>query len=213
MFAYTANNPVMGVDPSGYAWWHWGVAAAVVVGFAILTVATCGGSLVAAGTAMSMASSGVAYGSLYTTVAAFATAGSAYALGGAVFNAAANSNSWDDFADHGGSALAMTVTGGAYGALGGYISWNQQIRKEPGSWTKKRADYWKANGESNGRSSKGLILHHTYGRFGAKEDIFYPVTRTEHVLIHRLFGYGNGSGGFNMFVPWDNPWNIFDYLR
>ena len=69
-FAYCANNPVMNVDPNGHAWWHWALAATVVVACAVATVATCGG-FAAAATAVGLVASGVAA----ATPAASQTAG------------------------------------------------------------------------------------------------------------------------------------------
>ncbi len=45
MYVYTSNNPVMRVDPSGYAWYHWAIAGAVVVGLGRAVVATAGGAV------------------------------------------------------------------------------------------------------------------------------------------------------------------------
>ena len=52
MFAYCNNNPILYVDPTGHAWWHWLVAAAVVVAAVVVSVATVGvAATVIAGTA------------------------------------------------------------------------------------------------------------------------------------------------------------------
>ncbi|QVK19282.1 DNRLRE domain-containing protein [Mycoplasmatota bacterium] len=36
MYSYCGNNPVMRVDPSGYAWWNWALSGAAVVGGTVL---------------------------------------------------------------------------------------------------------------------------------------------------------------------------------
>jgi hypothetical protein len=38
--------------------------------------------------------------------------------------------------------------------------------------------------------------------------MYYPMTRSEHVMIHREFGYGNGSGGYNIYYEFTNTWNL-----
>ena len=52
LYAYCNNNPILYVDPTGHAWWHWLVAAAVVVAAVVVSVATAGvAATVIAGTA------------------------------------------------------------------------------------------------------------------------------------------------------------------
>ena len=52
LYAYCNNNPILYVDPTGHAWWHWLVAAAVVVAAVVISVATAGvAATVIAGTA------------------------------------------------------------------------------------------------------------------------------------------------------------------
>ena len=123
MFVYANNNPVMFVDPTGEAWWHWALAAAVVVACAAATVATCGMSLGGAAMAISMVASGSAALTTASTVAAAATIGSSIALAGMAIDAAINSSSADEFANHGNmSTVFITGGGGIIGAGYGYIT-------------------------------------------------------------------------------------------
>jgi hypothetical protein len=119
MYAYTSNNPVMRVDPSGYAWYHWAIAGAVVVGLGIAVVATAGGAAPAA-FAVVAAMNGVASASVATTVASFAFVGASTALAGSAAYAYANSSNADEFADYGEEALISTTVGGTIGAMVGY---------------------------------------------------------------------------------------------
>lgn len=117
LFAYCGNNPVNRNDPTGEAWWHWAIGAAIVAVCAVATVATCGGFAAAAGAVAGVAC-GVAASSTAATVAAGALLGSATALGVAALSAAANSNSIREFNDQGNWETVVAIAGGAL--LGGY---------------------------------------------------------------------------------------------
>lgn len=112
LFAYCGNNPVNRVDPTGEAWWHWALGAAVVVACAVATVVTCGG-FAAAATAVCMVSSGVAAASTASTVAAAAFIGSATVCGTAVLVAASSSNSVEEFNAQGNWGTVAATAGGA----------------------------------------------------------------------------------------------------
>lgn len=203
-------TPVMYLDISGEAWGHWLAAALIVTALAVATVITAGGVL-AAGTAILSASCGVASSTMAVTVLSFATYGSAFAFGGTALYAGLSSNSVDEFADYGEEAFISTTTAGAFGAFGGYVSYNQQMTKEAGLWTTKQRRYWNSQGYDStpvGSDGKPMQLHHPFGRYGAKEDMYYPVTYTEHREIHRELGYGRGNGGFNRYYDFDNVWKF-----
>ena len=112
LFAYCGNNPVNRIDLTGEAWWHWAIGAAVVIGCALLTVATAGGFALGA-TAIGLAVSGISAGGTASIFAA-ATVSAAMALGTSALIAASNSNSVRDFCAQGNWG---TVTGTAFGAV------------------------------------------------------------------------------------------------
>ena len=119
MFAYCGNNPVNRIDPTGHDWWHWVAAAAIVVVAAAAVVVTAGGAAAAVAAVASVAS-GVAAATTASTVAAGVFIGTSTALAVSAYSAAANSNSAEEFADYGASALTSTVTGGSFGGAYGY---------------------------------------------------------------------------------------------
>ena len=122
MFAYCGNNPVNRVDPTGEAWWHWALGAAVVAACAVATVATCGG-FAAAAMAVTMVSSGVAATTAASTVAAAAFIGSATVYGAAVITAASDASSAQDFADRGNWGMVAATAGSAvFNATYAYLS-------------------------------------------------------------------------------------------
>ncbi len=123
MFAYCGNNPVNRADSFGEEWYHWAIGAAIVVGFGILTVATCGGSLAAAVTAVNLVSYGFAASSTATTIAAAAFVGSSITYGTAALTAAYSASSVHEFNSQGSwGTVAATGIGGLVAAAGAYGS-------------------------------------------------------------------------------------------
>ena len=122
LFTYCGNNPVNRVDPTGEAWWHWALGAAVVAVAAVATVVTCGG-FAAAASAVCLVGSGVAAATTASTIAAGAFIGSARAYGMLVMGAALTSESVRDFADKGSwGTVAATAGGAILGGGSAYVS-------------------------------------------------------------------------------------------
>ena len=116
LFAYCGNNPVNRTDATGEAWWHWALGAAIVVGCAVATVATCGGFAAAAG-AVAAVCAGTAAASTAATVAASAFVGSAAVYGSLALSSLADSASVEDFNNKGNwGTVAATAAGGLAGA-------------------------------------------------------------------------------------------------
>ena len=119
MFAYCGNNPVNRTDSAGQDWWHWAVAAAVVVAAAVAVVATAGGAT-AAIVAIASVANGVAASTTAATVAAGVFIGSSTALAASAYAASLDSNSVEEFAEYGESAMYSTIGGGIYGGVVAY---------------------------------------------------------------------------------------------
>lgn len=49
-----------------------------------------------------------------------------------------------------------------------------------------------------------MLLHYPFGRYRAREDMYYPVTYTQHREIHRELGFGRENGVFNRHYDFDN---------
>ena len=116
MFAYCGNNPVNRTDMSGKDWWHWAAAAAIVAVAAVAVVATAGG---AAGAilAISAVANGVAVSSTATTIAAGVFVGSSVALASTAYSAMIESDTAEEFAQHGEEGLIATAVGGVAGGI------------------------------------------------------------------------------------------------
>ena len=126
LFAYCGNDPIGRIDPTGEAWWHWALGAAVVALCAVATVATCGG-FAAAAMAVGMVGSGVAATTAASTVAAAAFIGSATIYGASALTAASSSDSVQEFFDQGNwGTVAATAGGAAFGAYNGYALYGSQ---------------------------------------------------------------------------------------
>ena len=117
MFAYCGNNPVNRSDPTGEAWWHWAIGAAIVAACAIATVVTAGGFAAAAG-AVAMVGNGIAASTTATTVAASAFIGSATAYGTSVLMSASVARTPQEFSAQGNWGTVAVTAGGA--VLGGW---------------------------------------------------------------------------------------------
>ena len=121
-FQYCGNNPVNRSDPTGKAWWHWALGAAIVATCAVATVVTCGG-FAAAASAVAAVASGFFATTTASTIAAGTLIGSATIYGAAVVAASSTSGSVEEFNDKGNWGVVVATAGGAI--LGGacaYIS-------------------------------------------------------------------------------------------
>ena len=141
LFAYCGNNPINRVDPTGEAWWHWAIAAAVVVACAVAVVATAG-SAAAGMAAVAAVGTGAAATTTASTVAAGAFLGSVTVLGTAAFLAGSSSNTVEEFNDQGNwGTVAATVGGAVSGGANGYATARSQLPSTPKSNTSKLDKY------------------------------------------------------------------------
>lgn len=149
LFAYCGNNPVNRTDATGEAWWHWALGAAIVVGCAVATVATCGGFAAAAG-AVAAVCAGTAAASTAATVAASAFVGSAAVYGSLALSALADSASVEDFNNKGNwGTVAATVGGAVFGGGSAYISTRTPTTKVYRSVSNAEVQNIKATGQFN----------------------------------------------------------------
>ena len=197
LYAYCGNNPINNTDESGNAWWHWLIAALVVIAAAVAVVVTAGGA-----TAGILAVASVLAGGSATTIGATIAAGvfigsTVSLLGFSIFAGieTIKTGNINSFWDIGESAMWSTITGGILGALGGFLQYKEQHPKINHSWTTERSQYWtKVHGSPNakiGSDGYPMQLHHPYGRSGAGFYSYYPLTRTEHIALHKIIGYSN----------------------
>ena len=218
LFAYCGNDPANRNDPTGEAWYHWALGAAVVAATAVATVVTCGG-FAAAATAVCLVGNGVAAATTAATISAGAFIGSATVLGVAALSAAANSSSVKDFCDQGNwGTVTATVGGGAFGAGYGYSKSSTASKpvSQPkvistiendiidlprtGSALKTDAHHAFSNIVDNyaGYATKSDInngtLYQLLGSLNGKDGRFEWIVQNEQVT-HRMFVEGGGING------------------
>ena len=185
LFAYCGNNPVNRIDPTGEAWWHWALGAAVVAVAAVATVVTCGG-FAAAATAVCMVGSGVAAATTASTVAAGAFIGSATVYGMAVLSAASTSNSVQEFNDQGNWG---TVAATAFGGLtGGYDGYTMSKAQTPTSTPTGKGTQ---NPKVKAAVQKGQAMHKQmdYGPGVLKEQTIAPGCRVDGIDFNNRIIY------------------------
>ena len=185
LFAYCGNNPVNRIDPTGEAWWHWALGAAVVAVAAVATVVTCGG-FAAAATAVCMVGSGVAAATTASTFAAGAFIGSATVYGMAVLSAASTSNSVQEFNDQGNWG---TVAATAFGGLtGGYDGYTMSKAQTPTSTPTGKGTQ---NPKVKAAVQKGQAMHKQmdYGPGVLKEQTIAPGCRVDGIDFNNRIIY------------------------
>ena len=109
------------IDPTGEAWWHWALGAAIVAACAVATVVTAGGFAAAAG-AVAAVGSGMAAATTASTIAAGAFIGSATVYGMAVATAASTSRSVKSLIQGQLGTVAATAGGAILGGESAYVS-------------------------------------------------------------------------------------------
>ena len=143
LYAYCVNNPINLTDECGHAWWHWLIAALVVIAAAVLTVVTAGGFAAGVAAVGSVIAGGTAMG-LGATISAGIFIGSSVAFTGFAIYAgieAISSGNINTFWNIGESAMWSTIGGGAFGALGGFMQYKEQHPKIKHSWTTEKSRY------------------------------------------------------------------------
>nr|MCR5456462.1 RHS repeat-associated core domain-containing protein [Clostridiales bacterium] len=163
-YGYCGGNPVNRIDFNGEEWWHWALAAAIVVACVAATVITAGGFAAAAG-AVAAVASGTAAVTTGATIAAGATIGSGMALGACVISAYSTSSNLEEFSEKGEEALNETVKGTISGAIYGCVVEYDSIKQNEcglGKHNSKRVS-WDKNEDGSSNTKKSTNL---YGRKG-----------------------------------------------
>ena len=190
MYAYCGNNPVMNVDYMGEAWYHWVIGAVIVGACAVATVVTCGG-FAAAATAVCMVGNGVAAATTASTIAAASFIGSATVYGTAALAATLDSDSIEEFNDHGNwGTVAATGLAAITGGVHGYDMARSQIPNSPAynlngskneNYINKRGwDDTKINQAlNNGKQGVSINMSN-----GASCTVYrYPNTHNQYIVI------------------------------
>ena len=185
LFAYCGNNPVNRTDPTGKAWWHWAIGAAVVAVAAVATVVTCGG-FAAAASAVLMVGNGIAAATAASTISAGAFIGSASIYGLAVLSAAASSSSVEEFNDQGNWGTVAATTFG--GLTGGYDGYTMSKAQTP---TNTPTGKGTQNPKVKAAIQKGQAMHKQmdYGPGVLKEQTIAPGCRVDGIDFNNRIIY------------------------
>ena len=203
LFSYCGNNPVNRADPTGHAWWHWALAAAVVVVAAVAVVATAGG-VVAGVAAVGAVASGCAATSTAATVAAGAFIGSATAFGLSAISAATSSKSVSEFNAKGNwGTVAGTAAGAAIGGAGAYASSSSQSRRQK-SYSPPKVKKVVQNNVVNAKNVGSALKtdpHHAFPKIVDNYAGYATQTPVPNGTLYQIKGSLNGvSGRFEWIV-------------
>ena len=189
MYAYCGNNPVMYVDPTGEAWWHWALGAAIVVACAAAVVITAGGAAPGVAAVLAVAN-GVAATTTASTVAAGAFIGASVAYGSAAFIAASTSHSVDEFYDEGSwDTVIGTAMGGLMGVAQGFDIANSQLTKP----TKQHIESGTSKAPQHGAVPNSRYIQYDQSTGGVRSDTVYNsngdwYSRVDYLHTHNIGG-------------------------
>ena len=185
IFTYCGNNPINRADPTGEAWWHWAIGAAIVAACAAATIITAGG-FAAGMAAVAAVSSGVAAATTASTVAAGAFVGSAMAYGVSAATAASSSRSAREFNRKGSWGTVAATAGGAI--LGGASGYAMSKAQTP---TRPTAGRGTQNPKVKAAIQKGQEMHKqmNYGSGVLKEQTIAPGCRVDGIDFNNRIIY------------------------
>ena len=205
-YAYCGNNPIVRQDPSGYDWWHWLIAGAVVAAAAAIG-------------AVAAVASGVSAATTASTVAAGVFIGSATMLAATAWDAVASSSSIEDVLDAGSwGTVAWTAVGGLVGGLRAYSmaaytdsgNDNCTVPNKKGTGKAPKLDSSLANGTYDKVDGNGTVIstahYDAYGRQCLRYDYSGHTHAGVSPHIH-LLSY-NEKGFVNFKAVYDMNWKM-----
>jgi len=199
MYLYCGNDPVNRVDPSGHAWYHWLIGAAVVAVCAVAVVVTAGGAAAGVAAVASVAG-GTAATTTASTIAAGTFIGTSLAYGSAVFSAASTSDSIEEFNEQGNwGTVTTTILGGLTGAVEGYdISKTKSVTVVDEASTFLPDEYYlknKAPKFSTPYSSAQTVRYNSYTNSFETSTTYYDYAGRQSIRIdwtnHGRANHGN----------------------
>jgi hypothetical protein len=111
-----------------------------------------------------------------------------------------------------------TFAGGGFGALGGFLSYKEQIGSSSQASfmskyqrDKQRKSYWISQGNVNGRADPDSQISHIYGTYGNNRNHFIIQNGTDHRAFHSIYGYKTNGGPFHKPNPYYHDW--WDNIR
>ena len=123
LYVYCGNNPILHIDSSGAAWYHWAIGGAIVAVSAVAVISTAGGVLPAM-YAIGSVANGFAASSAASTMAAGAFIGTTTAYGSMALIAGFDSKTFEDFNQKGNWGTVFYTAGSAgLGGIAGYAAY------------------------------------------------------------------------------------------